>query len=235
VDPVLFIRCDRSETFGVGTAAMEAAGAPVRIWDAINEEPRPSLDEVSGAVLFGSIYNVEQADEQPFIKDVKEFTAEAVDRGSPFLGACFGAQVLAWALDGDVVKAPVREVGFEPIRPLGPASGDRLVSHYEDGDMAFQWHMDTFTLPNGAELLVTGDRVPNQAYRVNDRTWGIQFHFEIDSAEIDLWLDEIADMDLEAVWGKSHEEIRAERDRFVERHEQKGREVFRRFAEVCGA
>ena len=235
MDPILLIRCDSAETFGVAPSALSSAGAAVRVWDAIGGESRPPLDDLSGAVLFGSIYNVEQADEQPFIKDVKAFTADAVDRGIPFLGACFGAQVLAWALDGEVVKAPVREVGFEPIRPLDPASDDRLVSHYRGGDMAFQWHMDTFTLPTGAELLVTGERVPNQAYRVNDKTWGIQFHFEIDSAEIDLWLDEIADMDLKAVWGKSHEEIRAERDRFVESHEQKGREVFRRFAEVCGA
>lgn len=235
MDPIAFIRCDPSETFGVAPSAVADAGAPVVIWEAIEGQTSPSLDEISGAVLFGSTYNVEHAQEHAFIKDVREFTAEAVDRGVPFLGACFGAQVLSWALDGDVVKAPVREVGFEPIRPIAAASADALVSHYRDGDMAFQWHMDTFTLPEGAELLLTNHAVPHQAYRVGERAWGIQFHFEINAAEIELWLGEIADMDLEAVWGKSHDRIRAERERFIAAHEAKGREVFRRFAEVCGA
>ena len=56
-------------------------------------------------MLFGSTFNVEHADEQPFIKDVRELTLEAVDRQVAFLGVCFGAQVLAWSLDAPVGKA----------------------------------------------------------------------------------------------------------------------------------
>ena len=38
-----------------------------------------------------------------------------------------------------------------------------------DGDMAFQWHMDAFSLPEGATLLASGDQIPNQAFRVSSR------------------------------------------------------------------
>ena len=107
-------------------------------------------------VLFGSSYNVEHVDEQPFIKDARELTLEAIEREVPYLGVCFGAQMLAWSLDAPVMKAPVREVGFQPIRPTAAAAGDPLLSHLAGGDMEFQWHMDTFELPPDAPLLVSG-------------------------------------------------------------------------------
>ena len=61
---------------------------------------------VAGVVVFGSSFNVEHADEQPFIKEVRELTREAVDTGVPYLGVCFGAQMLAWSLDAEITKAP---------------------------------------------------------------------------------------------------------------------------------
>ena len=126
--------------------------------------------------------------------------------------------MLAWSLDAEVTKAPVREIGFEPIRPLAAAADDPLLAHYDPGDHVFQWHMDTFALPDGAELLVTGDGVHNQAYRVGDRTWGVQFHFEIDRAEIETWLTAFeATEDLAITWGKPSDAVRAEADRYLGR------------------
>ena len=237
MDPILFARCDPVETFGVGSEAMERAGAPVTVWEAVDAEPRPSLEDISGVVLFGSSYNVEHADEQPFIGQARGLTLEAIDRGVPYLGVCFGAQLLAWSLESPVVKAPVREVGFEPIHPTAEAADDALLAHLADGDMEFQWHMDTFELPEGATLLATGDRVSNQAYRFGDRTWGVQFHFEIVRAEMDLWLDafEREDGPLEASWGKSAATIREEADRYLAAHERRGSELFERFANVASS
>ena len=142
-------------------------GNQTRIWDAIDNEPAPQLGDVSGIVVFGSSYNVEHAEEHPFIDRAAAMSLEAVSRGLPVLGVCFGAQLLAWALGGEVRKAPVREIGFEPIRPSAGAATDPVLSIYDDGDHVFQWHMDTYELPDGAELLVTGDRVTNQAFRMD--------------------------------------------------------------------
>src|SRR3712207_7967021 len=114
---VLFARCDKVDTFGIAPGAVADAGAEVRVWEAIDGVEAPALDEVGGLVVFGSTYNVEHADEAPFIKLVRDVTREAIDRGIPVLGSCFGAQLLAWTLDADVMKAREREVGFEPIHP----------------------------------------------------------------------------------------------------------------------
>jgi GMP synthase (glutamine-hydrolysing) len=232
--PILFVRNDSFETFGVAPSAFEEAGAEVRVFEAIDGAPRPRVDEVSGVVVFGSSSNIEHADHRPFIKEVAELTRESVDAGVPVLGVCFGAQLLAWALDAEVGKAPEREVGFQPMRLLPAAGDDRLVSHYADGDHLFEWHMDTFALPDGAELLMTGDRVTNQAYRLGETAWGLQFHFEVDAAELEHWLDAYAEIgDLQEEWGKSPDEVRAEARLYLAEHERKGKEVFGRFVEVA--
>lgn len=232
--PILFVRCDAVDMLGLAPDAVRAGGAEVRLWETLDPASgRPDLAEVDGVVLFGSTYNVEHADQQPFIKDVRELTLEAMDREMPFLGVCFGAQVLAWALDADVGKAPAREVGFEPVRIQPGVAADRLVGHIRDGDMVFHWHEDTFELPAGAELLATGDRVRNQAFRVGERAWGVQWHLEINRAELEYWLETFgADADLKTEWGKTAEEVRVEADTFMAAHEDRGRELFARFVGV---
>jgi GMP synthase (glutamine-hydrolysing) len=232
--PVLFVRNDTFESFGLAGRAFEPTGVPVSVFDAIEPgAPRPSLEDVSGIVMFGSSHNVDDTDTHPFLKEIRDLTREAVRRGVPYLGICLGAQVLARALDKPAPPAPTREVGFEVAHPTAAASGDRILSHYGDGDLVFQWHQDTFELPDGAELLATGDGVPLQAYRVNDVTWGVQWHFELDRAELEMWLDTFsAEADLLASWGKSPAEVREEADDHMAAHEASGTETFRRFAEV---
>jgi len=228
---ILFVRCDASETFGVAPSAVRAGGATVRVWDALDDaDPRPSLDEIAGVVVFGSTFNVGHADEQPFIKETADLIREAIDHRIPFLGVCFGGQLLAWALDAPVGEGPTREIGFEPVRPTAAATDDRLFSHLMDGDMAFQWHMDAFSLPEGSTLLASGDQIPNQAFRVGDLAWGTQFHCEVNRSELDFWLDEFAKVgDLATDWGKSSETVREEAERLMADHEERGREVFERF------
>jgi GMP synthase (glutamine-hydrolysing) len=235
VDPILLVRCDAFETYGVAPAALAAAGVTTRIWDAIDPaDGRPDLGEVSGVVLFGSTSNVEHADERPFIKEVADLTNEAVERGVPFLGLCFGAQVLAWALGAEVLKAPLREIGFEPIRTLPAGEDDPVIGHYADGDPVFHWHEDTFDLPEVATLLAAGNGVPNQAYRVGRSAWATQFHAEVDAAEAEMWVTEAsAEEDLQAAWGKSPAQVREEIRLHMAGHERRGRETFRRFVEVA--
>jgi GMP synthase (glutamine-hydrolysing) len=231
---LLFVRCDAVDTFGIAPEAVAVVGADVQVWDALDPSmPRPDLRQVQGVVLFGSTSNVEHADQQPFIKEVRELTLDALDQHIPFLGVCFGAQVLAWSLDAPVGKATAREVGFERMHLEPGATDDPLIGHYRDGDMVFQWHMDTFEPPAGAELLATGDPVRHQAFRVGDRAWGVQWHLEIDRPELESWLDIFGkEGDLLMEWGKSAEEVRSEADAFMAGHEERGRELFTRFVGV---
>jgi GMP synthase (glutamine-hydrolysing) len=230
--PVLFVRNDPFETFGIAPKVFADEGIPVATLDAIDANASwPTLDDVDGLVMFGGSMNVDRTDEHPFLLEDRRITAEAVDGGVPFLGICLGGQLLARAMGKPVVRAPVRELGFEPLHPLRAAAEDPLLSHYDDGDPVFHWHEDTHDLPDGAELLASGDHIATQAYRVGERAWGVQFHFEIDAAEIELWLRE-AGPDIEATWGRSPAAVRAQAADALAGHEARGAEVFRRFCAV---
>jgi GMP synthase (glutamine-hydrolysing) len=233
VRPILLVRNDPYESFGVALPSLARAGADVVTAHLPAGAELPPLEDVAGVITFGGTVNVDETEQHPYLATVRTYTREAVDRGVPYLGICLGSQLLARALDVEVVKGP-KEVGFEPVRPLPDAKEDPLLSFLGEDEYVMQWHEDTYDLPPGATLLVTGDRVPAQAYRVGEVAWGVQFHLEVDATELDWWLD-VADsaIDVRAVWGKSADEIRSEATRHIAAHEERGREIFRRFAGVA--
>ena len=233
--PVLLVRNDRYESFGVAPGALARAGVDLLTVDATSPGASlPPLEDVAGVVTFGGTMNVDQVHEYPYLSGVIAYTSEAIERGVPYLGICLGSQILARASGVDVVQGPIREVGFEAVRPTPEASQDPLVSFLDDHEMVLQWHEDTHELPAGATLLIEGDRIPVQGYRIGDRAWGIQFHLEVDMWELDWWLD-VSDtqVDLKARWGKSSAEIRAESGLHMIGQQKRGREIFRRFADVA--
>lgn len=232
--PVLLIRNDWFESFGVAPGALARGGVDFRSVDTTAPDAMlPDLDDVAGVITFGGTVNVDQVDERPQLAVVRDYTREAVERGVPYLGICLGSQILARALGEAVVKGPVKEVGFEPIRTTDDAASDPLLATLEPREMVLHWHEDTHALPSGATLLATADAIAVQAYRVGDSAWGVQFHCEVDAAEFDWWIDTASEQfDLEHVWGKAPETLRAEAARHMRRQEERGKALFRRFAEV---
>ena len=231
--PVLLVRNDTYESFGLAAPTFAWEGLDLVTANLPAGAELPPLGDVGGVVMFGGTKNVDQVEAFPYLARARDYTRQAVDAFVPFLGICLGCQILARALNQPVPKAPVKECGFEPIRPTADGKADALLSGYADGDMVLQWHEDTMDLPAEATLLATGDAIPVQAFRVGDRAWGIQFHQEVDATELAWWIG-IADdeIDLEGTWGKSAEQLRAESARYMAAHEERGRELFRRFAGV---
>jgi GMP synthase (glutamine-hydrolysing) len=234
VKPVLLVRNDGFETFGVAPGALARAGMDLVTANMTDPSVElPPLDDVGGVVTFGGTTNVDEVDDYPQLGVVRQYTREAVDSGVPYLGICLGSQILARALGTEVVKGPVKEVGFEPVRITAEAKEDALLSFLEPEERVMQWHEDTYDLPEGATLLITGDRIPVQAYRVGKTAWGVQFHLEVEAWELAWWLDAAdAAMDLKATWGKTADQIRAEAEENIAEHEERGRKIFTRFAEV---
>lgn len=230
--PVLFVKNDRAETFGIAPKVFADEGVDVIVVDAPDPSASwPALDEVSGVVMFGGSMNVDETQGFPFLDTDRALTRDAVDRGVPYLGICLGAQILARAMDRPVPKSPSPELGFEIVRPLPAASQDPLLGAFTDPVRMFQWHEDTVELPEGAELLATGDEIEVQAYRVREFAWGVQFHFEVDAAEICLWLDDYGE-GLDRRWGKSPDDVRAEARTYIREHEAVGADLLRRFVSV---
>jgi GMP synthase (glutamine-hydrolysing) len=237
VKPVLLVRNDWFESFGVAPGALARGGVDFLSVDVTQPDAvLPDIGDVAGVVTFGGTVNVDQVDAHPQLGIVRDYTRRAVDAGVPYLGICLGSQILARALGEPVVKGPVKEVGFEPIRTTDEAAGDPLLGVLEPQETVLHWHEDTHALPEGATLLATADPIRVQAYRVGDSAWGVQFHLEVDAGEYAWWIATASEqMDLQAVWGKSPEQLRAEAQVHMARQEERGRAIFTRFADVVRA
>ncbi|HEY4845385.1 MAG TPA: type 1 glutamine amidotransferase [Candidatus Dormibacteraeota bacterium] len=235
MNPVLCVRNDRDDTLGITVAALTAESVPVQRLDAFNPEVRwPGLDEFAGLVVFGGEMNVDEIERYPYLLAQRQLLRRAVDAGLPVLGICLGAQMLARALDARVYRAPVRELGFKPVRLTEAGQADPLVGAFHSGDLVFQWHEDTFDLPDGAELLAAGDDVLVQAFRMGRNAWALQFHFEVDADGVNAWLRS-AEPSLERVWKRSAEEVRDELRLYIDAQQQRAQALFAAFADQVRA
>jgi GMP synthase (glutamine-hydrolysing) len=231
VRPVLLIGHEEYETFGLAPVGLAARGLEVHRHVAPSGAQLPSIDDVSGVVVFGGSMNVDMVDRHPFLLHERRFVRGAVDAGVPLLGICLGAQMLARAMDRRVYPAGVRELSFNVLHLTPDAARDPLMSVFREGDMVFHWHEDTFELPEGATILGTGDEVHLQAFRIGELAWGTQFHFEVDRPELELWLD-LAGEDVVRAWGKTSAQVLEESDRLHATQERRALEVFGRFGDV---
>jgi GMP synthase (glutamine-hydrolysing) len=50
------------------------------------------------------------------------------------------------------------------------------------------WYGETFDLPEGALRLALSERCENQAFRVGDNVYGLQFHLEVDEEMVQEWV-----------------------------------------------
>jgi GMP synthase (glutamine-hydrolysing) len=104
------------------------------------------------------------------------------ERGIPFLGVCYGHQVLARALGGRVGRHPDGlELGNTPVT-LTPAGREcALFDGLPDRFDVLSSHADAvLDLPPGAELTASGGFTPCQGFLFGPRLLGVQFHPESD-------------------------------------------------------
>jgi GMP synthase (glutamine-hydrolysing) len=229
VRPVLAVENEDRVDLGIAEDVFRSEGLPVeyvRAW----KEDLPPLEDAAAVVSLGGEMNVDDLDAYPYLEDGRRFLAEAVRADVPVLGICLGGQLLARALGATVARAPTPELGFLPLTLTEDGRRDPVLSSLRDGDRLFQWHVDTFAVPAGAVLLATGRDVPNQAFRAGERAWGVQFHPEVTAEELDDWLEMVEGV--ERTYGRTEEEIRAEIARDLPAHQDRARELFRRFAAV---
>jgi GMP synthase-like glutamine amidotransferase len=116
---------------------------------------------------------------------------EAMTAGTPVLGICLGAQLLAHVTGGEVTATSGEgERGSTPIVLLAAASDDPVfgkLAPYEELRM-IQNHQDSITeLPPHAVHLATSEACRVQAFRVGSAAWGVQFHPEVEGARVADW------------------------------------------------
>lgn len=135
-------------------------GISYDVIDVFNGEPLPnSLSDTSAVIILGGPMNVYEEDKYLFLKQEDEFLKEVIEKGLPALGFCLGAQLIAKAKGALVKKNPQKEIGWFKVSVTGEGSSDPLFQGFQGEFDVFQWHGDTFNIPEGAVRLAESDFV----------------------------------------------------------------------------
>src|SRR5262249_4038763 len=116
----------------------------------------------------------------PWMLRAEELLRHIVAARVRLLGICFGHQMIAQALGGEVRRNPSgREIG---TMRLTRKADDPLFAGTPRTFDVHGTHVDAVTgLPAGAEILATTPRDPVAAFRVGPLVHGVQFHPEMDA------------------------------------------------------
>jgi GMP synthase-like glutamine amidotransferase len=198
-----------------------------------HEAEPPPLDEFDAALLLGAEAQVDQEDSVPWLRGEKQVVRELLERGRPVLGVCFGSQLLAEALGGEVRAAAEAEVGWHEVELTPEGRTDPLLGFLPQRFESLQWHSYEWLLPPGAVALASSARCL-QAFR-HGIAWGVQFHPEVTEADYREWLDEFRDDPAALRTGLDPEAVRAETAAKIGAWNAVGRELFRRFLDEAAA
>jgi len=186
---VLVFRHTAADDLGLIAPALEDQGILYEYAD-LYAHPctEPLVDEADALIFMGGPMSAN--DDQPYLQQEVAYIRDAPKRGQMVLGVCLGAQLIAKALSARVHANAVKEIGWAPVTFTPAAANDPLFAGLPHTEMIFHWHGETFTLPPGAELLASSDACRNQAFRVGNRIYGLQFHLEVTPSMIADWCRE---------------------------------------------
>ena len=179
--PVLVIDCyvegDGSKNF-----RRLLDGRAIEVWRPMDSMKVPNFDTVGAVVISGSAACV--TDPVPWMEPLVQGIQAAHQKDVPILGICFGHQIVAHSIfgQGSVRKAATPEIGWKDIRVTGK---DPLFESDLDGFCTFVSHFDEVRPGiEGMTVFAETTDCAVHAYRVDGaRTWGVQFHAEMDQKE----------------------------------------------------
>ncbi len=146
-------------------------------------------EDWNGIVVTGSPAMVSDRDE--WSENTGAWLARAAAAGIPVLGVCYGHQLLAHALGGEVGYHPDgRETGTHEVELLPEAGTDPLFRDLPARFPAQLTHRQSvLRLPPDAVLLGRNRFEPHQAFRIGSCTWGVQFHPEFTNTVMRAYLE----------------------------------------------
>ena len=138
----------------------------------------PSFESFDWLIVMGGPMGVHDEAEYPWLAEEKRFIEQAMTAGKIVLGVCLGSQLIACALGARVYRNAEKEIGWFPIQLTEEAKSSALFADLPTTQEVFHWHGDTFDLPTGAIHMARSAACENQAFFLNDRVVGVQFHLE---------------------------------------------------------
>jgi len=140
-----------------------------------NEELK--IEDADAWIITGSKYSV--YDDIPWIENLESFITKLYNANKSLLGICFGHQMIAQALGGDVKKnIHGWELGSYKISLRDIARSHPLFAGIDNNEIFYESHQDVVVkLPKNAEELAYTKK-GNQSFTINSNIFGVQFHPE---------------------------------------------------------
>lgn len=166
---------------------LDYLNVPFAIHHPYRGDTLPSLDQIGSLIVLGGAMGANDDQRHPFLTCVKSLIRAVTAARIPYLGVCLGGQLLAEALGAKVVSNRWEELGALPVSLTEAGRTDRLFAGVATPFTTFQWHHDSFDLPEDSTLLATSPVCPHQAFRIGENAWGVQFHPEVTETIIRDW------------------------------------------------
>lgn len=174
------------EGLGAGGRGVELSLIDITARD--HDDPLPSLAEIDGVVMTGSAAMV--GEDLPWMRYGARLIRHLLDVEVPFLGVCFGHQLLGVAVGADVGPNPRgREMGTATVELASPGV-DPLLASLPARFAAQVSHVDVIRETRGAlEVIGQSAHDPCHVVRAGRWSWGVQFHPEFDVEVMRLYLE----------------------------------------------
>ena len=156
----------------------------LRSVNVVRERLHAGLLDGADALLIGGAGEYSATEDYAWMADLLDVVREATDRGLPTFGSCWGHQVIARALGGEVIYDGDRaELGCLPVELTEAGQRDELFRGFPARFQANMGHHDRVSrLPPGAVELAFNASQRNQAFRMGGKpVYGTQFHSELDA------------------------------------------------------
>lgn len=232
---VLAIVYQRDAGPGVFADAIADRGAALDAWMRAEASTPPADPAGYDAVLcLGGAMHADQEDRHPWLRSDKALLANLLDRGTPLLGVCLGAQLVVEAAGAVPRRSPEPEIGWHDVTLTAEGANDPLLAPLAPSFEAFEWHSYEFGLPAGATPLARSAACL-QACRLGEAAWAIQFHAEVTAKDADAWIDDYRSDEDAVRIGLDAEALRAATRGRIDAWNELGRGLCGRFLDAAAA